>query len=624
MNLYNRLNINSVHIIFFIIAVFLILPKWILSFVYFDEDIILRIIHEATDTAYFPIINSFSDFKFSESFSKEIMNLKLISYPIIGLSINSLFFKIFGGYSFIFLEIVCTFLFLFLFYNIFLKLNFLKATSISLAIIFLILPNILNGFNFLEIKLLKLLSLNFESFYSTRFPRPAISNLFLFVFIYCVIKFYKEDENYLRIFFWITVLIGLTINFFFYLAFIELFLILFIFFLKFKKKVFKILIVDLKFFFYCLLILLLFILIFQLQVYFSEPDYIKRLGVFSINSNQKRILFEYLFKFLLSIEFILLFFFNTFFFFLLKNNFIKIFYYFFLASIFSPVLFFAMFNKGVDYYHFFNWIVIFGFIFPFLALVYLIETKFLSFLKKFYQKLIIFLLVIVSIFYFNFDIFFNHKNTFANDSKRYKLSEVTNFIGQNKLFLKKDLKILNFHYKLSVWLLLNDFNNFSLIPVSFWSPKTDDILEVELISSLKLLNLTKIDFYNLIKNQKSSWRFKNDFVYNYFGRKYLANSLVSFNDNKFDYEDTEKKFIQSNNLLISHQVIIPKSEIKRLLNKFDTLENQAEPDVVIIDEESKFINNRFSNKNYCLIFTNNNFKIYSHIKLINECKIIKN
>ena len=76
-------------IIIVISATLLIMPKWILSYVFFDENIILRIINDVTDTAYFPIINSFSDLNFSNSYSKNITDLKLISFPIISLLINS-------------------------------------------------------------------------------------------------------------------------------------------------------------------------------------------------------------------------------------------------------------------------------------------------------------------------------------------------------------------------------------------------------------------------------------------------------------------------------------------------------------------------------------------------------
>ena len=94
----------------------------------------------------------------------------------------------------------------------------------------------------------------------------------------------------------------------------------------------------------------------------------------------------------------------------------------------------------------------------------------------------------------------------------------------------------------------------------------------------------KINFYNLIKNKLSSWRFKNNFVYDYFGRKYLANSLITYKNNYSDYTDVEKKYIKSNNLLISHQIIIPKSEFDRLLIKFDKIDNEINPDLVILDK----------------------------------------
>ena len=47
---------TSLYQIIFVITIFLFLPKWILSFIYFDEDITLRIISEVSDTTYFPLI----------------------------------------------------------------------------------------------------------------------------------------------------------------------------------------------------------------------------------------------------------------------------------------------------------------------------------------------------------------------------------------------------------------------------------------------------------------------------------------------------------------------------------------------------------------------------------------
>ena len=72
--------------------------------------------------------------------------------------------------------------------------------------------------------------------------------------------------------------------------------------------------------------------------------------------------------------------------------------------------------------------------------------------------------------------------------ERAKEAEVTNFINQSDFFKDKNLEIFNFNYKLSTWLILNNFKNFSLIPSSFLTPKKNETLENELISSLNFLN----------------------------------------------------------------------------------------------------------------------------------------
>ena len=107
-----------------------------------------------------------------------------------------------------------------------------------------------------------------------------------------------------------------------------------------------------------------------------------------------------------------------------------------------------------------------------------------------------------------------------------------------------------------------------------------------------------------------------EFVYDYFGRKYLANSLVVSNDNSSEFNQIEKTYIQSNNLLSSHQIIIPKSEMYRLLNKFENHNKTINPDIVIIDNKNNLIIDKFENNDYCLIFENNKFTIFSN-KILN-------
>jgi hypothetical protein len=591
-----------------------------MSFSFFDEELTLRIINDASDAAYFPLINSFSDFNFSNSYSNNIEDLKLISYPVIGLLINSLFFKILGGYSFIFLELICIFLFLIIFYNIFLILNFSKLSSFTFSVFLFILPTIFKELTFVNIEPIKLLSLNFETFYSTRFPRPAISNLFFFSFIFFIIQFYVEEKKYLKYLFFIILLMGFTLNIFFYLFFIELFLLTLIFILKFKSNFFKIIINNYRYFLYYTLILILFLGIFQMQVFFSEPDYVKRLGVFKVDLEQKKNLFRYLINFFFGFKFLFLLLINVISFILLKNNTLRIFFYLFIASIISPIFFFLVLNKGVDYYHFFNWIVVAGFIYPLICVLFILDSICLKHLNINQNKILFSCSVFLMLFYFSISNISDLKANSINDhTKRTELREVIEYISQNNFDNSKNLEILSFNYEISIWLLLNDFKNFSIIPVSFWTSKTDMMLENELISSTKFLGLDKNNFYQLIKNQQGAWRFKNNFVYDYFGRKYMANSLVVFNNDQSDFNQSELDFIKSNNLLISHQIIIPKSEIKRLLYKFDNSNEDINPDLVILDTNDKLKTNKFENKEYCLIFNNNRFKIFSNKILDYKC-----
>ena len=100
------------------ISFLLILIKWIISYYLFPAHIDLKIIYEISDNNYFPIIKSLSNLEFNPSYSKDIIGLKIISFPVLGLISNLIFFKIFGLYSFIILEIICVYLFLLVFMKI--------------------------------------------------------------------------------------------------------------------------------------------------------------------------------------------------------------------------------------------------------------------------------------------------------------------------------------------------------------------------------------------------------------------------------------------------------------------------------------------------------------------------
>jgi len=608
-------------LICFLIAILLISLKWIFSYLYFDEDITLRIINDTSDTAYYPIINTFSNLDFSPSYSNTIKDLDLISFPVVSLLINSVFLKIFGSYSFIILEIICVSLFLLIFYKIFLKLSFPIIFSLTSALLLFIIPSILQELKFLDIRPLNLLILNLEHFYILRFPRPILTNLFFFSFILFTIQFYIDDKNYIKKLFILTITMGITLHAFFYLFIIEFFFLTIVFVYKFKKRFFHIISINFKNFFYCALILFFFIAIFQIQIFYSELDYIQRLGVFKISTDQKFILLKYFFNFIFNINFILLFFINSLFYILLKSKTTKVLYFLFISSTIAPLFFFLFFSRGVDYYHFFGWIVVCGFLFPIIASLDLIKDKiFLPYLHRKFNIFFLMSLIILMISYFNISNGIRYKNEFERlTSDRNELNQVVNFIKENEFFMNKNSKIFNLNEKLAIWLLLENYKNFSIIPISFWTPKKDNILENELISTVKFLKLDEYDFLNLIKNELKSWRYQNPFVRKFFGRKYMANSLVTFNNDISDFSEIERKYILNNNIISTHQVIIPKSEIQRLLEKYRNFDKKINPELMIIDAKSFVNSNKFKSDKYCLVFNNNRFSIYIHKKLKKEC-----
>ena len=110
---------NDYKIILAIVAFFLFILKWILAFSYFPiEDIGLKIIFEIEDSSYLPLIKSLSVLDLRPSYSLNIDNLNLISFPYLSFILFSIFLKILGNYSFIFIEYFSIFFFLLIFFYI--------------------------------------------------------------------------------------------------------------------------------------------------------------------------------------------------------------------------------------------------------------------------------------------------------------------------------------------------------------------------------------------------------------------------------------------------------------------------------------------------------------------------
>ena len=210
----------------------------------------------------------------------------------------------------------------------------------------------------------------------------------------------------------------------------------------------------------------------------------------------------------------------------------------------SSAFVFLTFNKGVDYYHFINLIVIFSLL-HFIVFLFFIFDQICRFI--FNQKKYLFFNNILIILTLSFIILFdfnNYNNSQINKVVRFNKNELIDYIKKNDLFENKKLEIFTLNNDISIWLILNDFRNFSILPVSLWTSKTNNHLEKELYSTANFFSLDLQKFNKLIKNEIKLWRYKNDFIYNFFGRKYLANNFTHYDDDFLDYSDHEVEFIK--------------------------------------------------------------------------------
>ena len=607
------------NIVILFLSFLIVLFKWVYSFSFYYEDIALRIINDTGDNAYYPLIKSFSEFIFNPSFSVHYDDLKIVSFPILSLIINALFYKVFGDYSFIILEFISVYLFVLIFFYILIEIQIDKIKAIFFSLLFLSINKFFVLFSSFDLTFIEILRLNFESFYSLRFPRPIITNLFLYAFIYFLIKFYKSQNNSFNYIIILSLLMGISLNSFFYHAINQFFALLIVILYKFKFNLFKEIINNYKKVIYAIIIGVFFVSIFITQISFSENDYAERLGIFEVNNLQKSILMNYLFGLIIKKEFLILLILNSFIFYFVKNKATSIFYFVYLSSIISSFLFFNISSKGIDYYHFINFIIVHGVLNLIIFFIYFInKIKFSRINKKI--SIYIYSILIFTIFFFiNFTNVSNYKYKYNEiKTERQKQQELVNFINNTELFKDKEIEIFNLNYKLSIWLILNDYKNFSILPVSFWTSKNNQILENELNSTSNFFNINISEFNELISNQKKTWRFKNNFVYNFFGRKYLANNLTHIDKDLNQYTNEEIDFINKNNFLISHQILIPKNEIIRLENNFLNSKDKISPKIIILNKNSIY---PFSNvpDMFCSIFDNQNYEIYS-LKSYKLCK----
>ena len=499
-----------------------------------------------------------------------------------------------------------------------------KISSLFFSVILFSSPFFLSQLSFLDSDLIDKINLNFSTFYNLRNPRPLISNLYLFVYIYYLIKFFYLEQRIISNYVILSILLGLSLHSFFYFFIFETFLLLILYLVFFKFKIYNFVKVNIKSHIIFISIILFFTSIFILQLNLSEYDYRERMGIFYIDVGKKKIILNYLFNFLTKIEFIILFVVNTFFFLIYNKKFCQIFYYFFISTILSTIFFISLSPSSIDYYHFFNWILASGSINLLISIFIIIEKKFISTIPPYKKKIIIILSIFLIIFNYNF---FNNTHIYVEKPKNYpreNLNKLIKFINNDKILSDKQNEILTLNYSTFLWLVLNDYNNFYIVPNSFWTSKKTDLIENELILVFKFFNLSDDDFVDFFKNVKTGYRYNNINTKKYFDRLYLANKLKTYTEiSNFSEEYVE--FIKMTSPLYSHQSIIPNNEFLRFKNKFNKLNKEINSKIVILDNSNTIINKHFLNpNNYCLRYKNKKYLIYISTSIINDCKLVKN
>ena len=606
-----KINSQYNQIIILIISVMMVVPSWIFSYLqYPNEDFVLKILNDTVDSLYYPLVVNFSELNFKPLYDLNITgDVGVTAYPILSVIIISFFWKLVGPFSLPIIQLLSVFIALNIFYKLSNNNKIIKGSSLFISIFcltFLFFFDVVS--DFLDQNFLQTINNNLQSFYYFRFPRPIITNLFFFLYLYfCYEVFFKNKYNYKNIII-LGCISGFTLHIF-YFFFIFQNIILFLLTLKkfglnthlFSRQ-------NIKLFFIYFLFVAFFLLLYFVNFNFVDKDYLIRLGTIDLDIEKKIILLKYYFNFLLNKFFIILFLINIVIYYINKNYFkIDIFEYLniiFFSIIISPFIFFIFSPKAITVYHFFNWILISGSI----NFIFFLLYTFGLILNDSTKKKLQYIYIILSVLVVNYKLI---SNNFVIDNSRVDESEIINFINLNKKntinkkFLVPDQNIF-------AWLSINKFNNFEYVPQEMWTVRSNNRLEKDIIKVFKFFDLDINDFENYIENKNDGFRMMNRKAYNFLGRKYVANQLKTFEDSN-DYENYE--FIKTIKPIISHSFAIPRYEINRLLEKFNKVNEQIQPDYILIKRSGFFQFENFEKKNYCILKNNSTFILYS----LNNC-----
>ncbi len=596
------------------IALFTLSIKWVLAIIESGANLNSLVLFNLEDTQYFPIVYSLSEFNFAPTYLDIVDSEKIIGFPLLGALVHSIFFKFTGIYSFIFLEYIFQIIFFIFLFKVslgvfedykksFYFLIFLMLSYSALGILSIYQDN----------SIFKNLYQIFDNNLGTRYPRPLITGILIFLALNLILDFKKQllksfENSYVVK---ISIVLGLLLNTFFYYFLIFSILLFLIFLININKKIFsQILFKKLSLF---IVVFLVFLIPFIFQNIYSEPDYAIRIGLIEISNEKKLFLITYLLKKLLSLEFspFLLFAFLSFYY---SNNYLRkhaeklnIFFYLIISSILSTIFFISLSPSIISIYHFadiilFNLVLYFSFIFFTVAYKFIKITKFSYIL--FNDKVIIILLAIFLIL----DGFYT-----VNDFKKKR--ELIKEATQLEIFLT-DEKLNNTNIKLfsndriasNLWLLNNNKN--LLISDGFTNSLKNSQIEYNYINNLKHFGFSEKQFKNLISFGKSEVR--NNMFLRLFIYRYQANSLYTYSDKKYYTQDFHDIIINTSPFRAQNQ-IMPEDEKMRLLELFinHKVDSDLTADYIIINYSSISKYFEILNDDYNEIFSTKNYKVYS-------------
>jgi len=602
---------NTEYIFLFFLVIATILPKWIISWIYFDNSILVDTIFNIKDIQYFPIVKSFSELTFNPSYLSNLSENKLLTFPIYSILIHSILFKIINIYSFIILEFVFQFIFLLVFFNVIQKIFKNRNFSIFFCISLFLIISFLHIFLILDhSKYLELLFNSLDENFGSRFPRPLFTGIVYFYFFHILYSFRDNLEKFdIKYFIILVFFLSVFLNSFFYYFINFLSLLIFLLFRYLKIPFFEFLKKQKKNIIIIILSFVLFSFPFLFQLYFGENDYSERLGVISIDFKQKTYLLKYYFFNLFRIESLLLLIMCFSIHYVINKKYdhlqdqisnINLFFYFILASIFAPAIFFIFSPKLVSIYHFLG-ILLFSLIFYLIISLNFILTN--KFFIKYNFALGIFLIffLFISNAYIAQNI--NHKNKLIVEEtqKIQNYLQTQKLINTKKKLFTNDLKIMN------LWLF--NKNDQLIISDGFTNSLKNNYIEFNFMHSLKDFGYTKEELNNFLSLKKSE--FRNDLFMRLFIYRYQANSLYTFSEISNYSKDMRDK-IKNMSPFRAQSQIVPEDEKKRFIKIFDDLELNEKlfSDLIIINKTDKFSFLTLNNSKYLKVYSSKVYDIY--------------